>query len=156
MVTRRHRRKERADLVGLVLIAISVALLVGGGVLYAVYKAKQIEIDKVTLCPVNGPSKKKVVLVDKSESFSPIEKESILLALKGNRAVSPYLRPCSSSCRIKEGSMPVWSLNDTTFSDVIYPFPPLHPKRISTSLGTAMPMHTSTVLITAAGITHDE
>jgi hypothetical protein len=81
MISRRQRRKKNFDILGGLLIGVLVLLALGVGV-YKEFKSRQAGIDTATLCPRNGPIAKTVILVDKSETYTPLERESILGKLR--------------------------------------------------------------------------
>ncbi len=59
--------------VAMVLGIICIIGVIGGLVIYGSFFNERIEIDKVTGCPKGGPLSRTVILIDQTDTFSPVQ-----------------------------------------------------------------------------------
>jgi hypothetical protein len=85
----RRARKAREDRVGVILIA--VALAVASVVAYFLYQRAQqrVELDKRSMCPVDGPQSVTVLLVDVTDELSPPQRQDMRNQLAAAQADIP-------------------------------------------------------------------
>ena len=82
MSSRRSRRKQNKEKKGSILITSVIVMFVaiGGFVLYAMVNKQGI--DEATNCPIDGISYHKAILIDTSQSYTPVQKNWIKNQLK--------------------------------------------------------------------------
>lgn len=78
----RSRRKKKDDLIGYVLIFLSIIILSAIFYFFMQSQSKIKAIDKNTLCPEGGPVAKTVVLIDLSDPYPQIVRDQMLRFLK--------------------------------------------------------------------------
>ena len=89
---RRRRRRSsawRLHALGIALIIGVVTVVVGGSFLYFYVAAGQLELDQETFCPVDGPQTVTVVLVDRTDPYTPVQQAGIQNALELIRTSVP-------------------------------------------------------------------
>jgi hypothetical protein len=83
---RRRRRGRsgawRQHTLGVALIVGALAVVAGGSFLYFQVAAGRVELDHETLCPVDGPQSVTVVLVDRTDPYTPVQQAAIQNALE--------------------------------------------------------------------------
>lgn len=88
--TRRSRRADRAKLyLGLVLLAVVLAVVVGALVLRGRVAADLVALDPQTQCPLDGPRSVTVVMVDRTDPISAITQLALRNELKGVAGATP-------------------------------------------------------------------
>ena len=112
-------RNSKANLLAVFLILVSIAIAVG---IYSYRKHlinTKINLDKESLCNVDGASAYHVILIDNSEVYTPIQKADIkkrlnilIKGIKTNELISFFivndqsltsLEPIFSKCKIRDG-----------------------------------------------------
>ena len=85
----RHERKRRQDLIGSFIIVVS--FLIAVGLIYAYVRTNESEkkIDEQTLCPVDGAEGLTVVLIDRTDPLSAVQREDLLRHLDQLKASLP-------------------------------------------------------------------
>ncbi len=76
-MTRINKRKLKKDRIGYALILISLIVICISFFAYSKIKQSYIVLDKLTLCPENGPHSYTVVLLDATDSFNSIQQAVI-------------------------------------------------------------------------------
>src|SRR5262245_46154521 len=73
----RRRRRRTQNLYGILLISVAVCALLAIIGLYAYFSSQRVELNKETLCPVNGPQSLTVILVDRTDPFTIVQREAL-------------------------------------------------------------------------------
>ncbi len=83
-----RRQKSKTERNGRIIgiIAIIFSIAVGGGIVYLMNT--QIDVDEVTLCPIDGAIATTVVIIDATDSFNAIQKNSIEIELNKVRSAT--------------------------------------------------------------------
>ncbi|TSD84977.1 hypothetical protein FFK22_029940 [Mycobacterium sp. KBS0706] len=96
MVARRRRLRKRrsaSESEGLwkagLIAAVACALFAGGAWIYMAAAGANPKIDPVTLCPADGPAGVAAVLVDTTDTLSPVQRLDVLNKLRGLREELP-------------------------------------------------------------------
>ena len=120
MESRRNRRKQNKEKKGGLLIFFIIGIIgtIGGFVFNAMLNKQ--DIDEATNCPIDGVNYHKVILIDTSQSYNPIQKKwiknqlkKIVYGTKENEKISIYavganyhetLLPLQSKCNPGDAS----------------------------------------------------
>lgn len=96
MVARRRRLRKRrsgSESEGLwkagLIAAVACALFAGGAWIYMAAASANPKIDPVTLCPAEGPTGVAAVLIDTTDTLSPVQRLDVLNKLRGLREELP-------------------------------------------------------------------
>lgn len=105
---RRARRRRgrsgawRQHVLGIALIIGVVTVVAAGSFFYFNAAAGRVELDQETLCPVEGPHTVTVVLVDRTDPYTPVQQTAIQNALELIRTSVP-----------KHGSLELYAVGPT-------------------------------------------
>ena len=96
MVARRRRLRKRrsgSESEGLwkagLIAAVACALFAGGAWIYMEAASANPKIDQATLCPAGGPTGVAAVLIDTTDTLSPVQRLDVLNKLRGLREELP-------------------------------------------------------------------
>src|SRR2546425_13130724 len=76
-VSVRRKRKRALDIYGVLLISGAVLALLALFGTYAYFKWQQVTIDKETLCPVDKPQSLTVILIDRTDPLTVVQREAL-------------------------------------------------------------------------------
>ncbi len=78
----RRKRNKPNNLLGYVILALTFFVIVIFGALWFYAKGQYVEIDKDSLCPKSCPAEVTVVLIDQTDPFTTVQRESLRQHLK--------------------------------------------------------------------------
>lgn len=73
----RDRRRRTKNLAGVLLIVIAVSLVIALLVWFERIKENQVELDQMTLCPTEGPRGLTVVLIDRTDPLTVVQRGAL-------------------------------------------------------------------------------
>ena len=73
----RNKRKRGQDLIGIALIVLVVLVIAGGGAGYFYLQQTRVALDETTLCPKGGARTLTVVLVDRTDPLTTIQRAAL-------------------------------------------------------------------------------
>jgi hypothetical protein len=85
----REERKRRRDIAGYIIVLVCFLIIGGAVALYFHTKKTEVAIDLQTLCPLDGPEGLTVVLIDRTDPFTTIEREDLRQQLTRLRDTLP-------------------------------------------------------------------
>src|SRR5437763_12481997 len=73
----RRRHKQAQDRFGRLLIVGALGVLVALGALYTYVNRQQVQLNEETLCPVGGPQTLTVILIDRTDPLTVVQREAL-------------------------------------------------------------------------------
>src|SRR5262245_38120188 len=73
----RRKRKRALDIYGAILIGGAIVVFFTLFGIYAYFRAHQVSVDQQTLCPLDGPQTLTVVLVDRTDPLTVMQREDL-------------------------------------------------------------------------------
>ena len=73
----RKKRKRAQDRIGIALIVLVVLVIAGGGAAYFYLQQTRVALDETTLCPKDGARTLTVVLVDRTDPLTAIQRAAL-------------------------------------------------------------------------------
>lgn len=73
----RTAKRQRDDLMGTIILIVVALVIVGLGAVYFRAKSMQVTLDAQTLCPADGPEGLTIVLVDRTDVLTTVQREDL-------------------------------------------------------------------------------